>query len=42
VLGMNFDAPFFKTQAVGFWSAVGAMLLIAGGSLILAKHRRWI
>lgn len=41
VLGMNFDAPFFKTQAVGFWSAVGAMLLIAGSSITLAKYRRW-
>lgn len=41
VLGMNFDAPFFKTQAVGFWSAVGAMVLIAGGSITLARYRRW-
>lgn len=42
ILGMNFDAPFFKTQAVGFWTAVAAMLLIAGGSITLAKYRRWL
>lgn len=41
ILGMNFDAPFFKTQAVGFWTAVAAMLAIAGGSIVLARRRRW-
>lgn len=41
ILGMNFDAPFFKTQALGFWSAVGAMLLIAGSSIVVARYRRW-
>ncbi|UJB19586.1 MULTISPECIES: magnesium transporter CorA family protein [Lysobacter] len=42
VLGMNFDAPFFKTQGVGFWIAIGCMaaLSIAGG--LLGRWRRWI
>jgi magnesium transporter len=42
VLGMNFDAPFFKTQGFGFWIAIGLMvaLSIAGG--LLGRWRRWI
>jgi Mg2+ and Co2+ transporter CorA len=41
ILGMNFDAPLFKTQATGFWTAVGAMVLLATGAILLARHRRW-
>lgn len=41
VLGMNFDAPLFKTQATGFWSAVAAMLLLAGAAVAVARWRRW-
>jgi magnesium transporter len=41
ILGMNFDAPFFKTQGAGFWTAVAAMVAIAVGSIVLARHRRW-
>lgn len=41
VLGMNFDAPLFQTKAAGFWTAVGAMALLASGSITLAKYRRW-
>lgn len=42
VLGMNFDAPFFKSQGFGFWVAIGIMaaLGIAGG--LLGRWRRWI
>lgn len=41
VLGMNFDAPFFKTQSVGFWSAIVAMLAITVAAVILGKRKRW-
>lgn len=41
VLGMNFDAPLFKTQAAGFWTAVVAMLLLAAAAVAVARWRRW-
>jgi magnesium transporter len=41
VLGMNFDAPFFKTQAAGFWTAVCSMAAIAIGSIMLARRHNW-
>lgn len=41
ILGMNFDAPFFKTQATGFWTAVGAMLVLAVASVALGRYRKW-
>lgn len=41
VLGMNFDAPLFKTQAAGFWTAVAAMLLLASAAVAVARWRRW-
>ncbi len=28
ILGMNFEAPFFKSAGVGFWAAVAAMALV--------------
>jgi magnesium transporter len=41
-LGMNFKMPFFETGWVGFAVAVGGMLLLAAGSLVLARWRKWI
>ena len=41
VLGMNFDAPFFKTQTMGFVVAAGAMLVLAGAALWLGRRRAW-
>jgi len=40
VLGMNFEAPFFKTGAPGFYVAVGLMLVIAGVAIAIGKRRR--
>lgn len=42
ILGMNFDAPFFKSAAVGFWVAVGTMLALVAGAFIAARLKRWI
>lgn len=41
VLGMNFDAPFFKTQSIGFWGAVAAMVVVAAGAAVLGRRRKW-
>jgi len=41
ILGMNFDAPFFKTQATGFWVAVTIMAALAATSIAVARQRRW-
>ena len=42
VLGMNFEAPFFKTGVRGFSVAVALMLILAGISVFLGRKRRWI
>lgn len=42
ILGMNFDAPFFKTQGAGFWLAVGVMAAMAVLAGVLGRWRRWI
>lgn len=42
VLGMNFEAPFFKTGVMGFSVAVALMLILAGISVFLGRKRRWI
>lgn len=41
VLGMNFDAPFFKTQGLGFWTAVGGMTVVAAVAAWLGSRRGW-
>jgi magnesium transporter len=41
VLGMNFQAPFFKAGTVGFVVAVGLMLSLGVGSVLLGRWRRW-
>ncbi|MET4728001.1 magnesium transporter [Lysobacter enzymogenes] len=42
ILGMNFDAPFFKTHALGFWLAVGLMTALGVTAALLGRWRRWI
>lgn len=41
ILGMNFQAPFFRTGMLGFLSAVALMLVLGVSSLFLGKRRRW-
>jgi len=41
ILGMNFEAPFFKTGVIGFCVAVGAMLVLAIGAVFFGKRHRW-
>ena len=41
VMGMNFRVDFFD-QAAFFWVVIAAMVLIAVGTLLLARRRRWI
>jgi Mg2+ and Co2+ transporter CorA len=41
VLGMNFDAPFFQSGALGFWTAIAGMTLVVLAALVFARWRRW-
>jgi magnesium transporter len=41
VLGMNFNAPFFQSKALGFWIAIGGMLSITGIAIWIGKRKRW-
>lgn len=41
VLGMNFDAPFFKTAAAGFWAAIAGMLVLSVIAVWIGKRRKW-
>jgi len=42
ILGMNFEAPFFKTGLGGFLIAVGVMLAMALSGFALAWWRKWL
>lgn len=42
VLGMNFEAPFFKTGLTGFVVAVGVMMAMAAAGFALARWRKWL
>lgn len=42
ILGMNFDAPFFKAGQSGFWTAVGSMVVLVVASFIAARSRKWL
>jgi Mg2+ and Co2+ transporter CorA len=42
ILGMNFDVPFFKTAAKGFWTAIAAMGGIVVIAVLVARRWRWI
>ena len=41
VLGMNFDAPLFKTGQRGFVTTVVAMAAVVVVAMVLARWRRW-
>jgi Mg2+ and Co2+ transporter CorA len=41
VMGMNFKVGFFETTGL-FWVVVGAMVLLAGGTLAITKARGWL
>lgn len=41
ILGMNFEAPFFKTGLIGFAVAVGTMLVLAVSAILFGRWRRW-
>ena len=40
-LGMNFGASFFNSDDFGFAVVVAALLVLAGGALLLGRLRRW-
>ena len=42
VLGMNFDAAFFKTATRGFWTVLTGMGALALMATAVAKRRHWI
>lgn len=42
ILGMNFSAWFFDSGDVGFWTAVGAMALLAILAIWWGKRRDWL
>ncbi len=41
IMGMNFKVGLFE-QPWMFWVTIAVMLLLAGGTLLIAKRRRWI
>jgi magnesium transporter len=42
VMGMNFQLGLFDYGAVGFFSVIGAMLLLSGVGIWLARRRGWV
>ncbi|WP_162348971.1 CorA family divalent cation transporter [Pseudoxanthomonas gei] len=42
ILGMNFEAPLFKTGVVGFTVAVVLMAALAVGSIFFGRWRGWL
>lgn len=42
VFGMNFDTPYAKAGLVGFWTVVGALLVLGVVAAVIARARRWI
>lgn len=41
VLGMNFDAPFFKSAGTGFWVAVLSMAFLTVAAALMGRRRGW-
>lgn len=42
ILGMNFTVAFFDSGAVGFWSAIAGMVLLALIALAVPRARDWL
>jgi Mg2+ and Co2+ transporter CorA len=42
VLGMNPEAPCFKTGGTGFWIAAIAVLVLAIVAAVVGKRRHWL
>ncbi len=42
ILGMNFEAPFFKTGARGFWIALSAMTALLVAAIVVGRRRNWL
>ena len=40
-LGMNFQASFFETNDVGFWSAIAGLVSFGLAAVLIGRHRRW-
>ena len=41
IMGMNFKVGFFENTNL-FWIVIAAMVVIAAGSLVLARRRQWL
>ena len=41
IMGMNFKVAFFENTNL-FWIVIAAMVVIAAGSLVLARRRQWL
>ena len=41
IFGMNFDVPFEKTGAEGFYSVVIALAVLVVGAALVARYRKW-
>ncbi len=41
IMGMNFKVAFFENTNL-FWIVIAAMVVIAAGSLVLARWRQWL
>ena len=42
LMGMNFHARIYEAGDWGFWAVVCGVAVIAGTTLYLARHNRWI
>ncbi len=41
VLGMNFEAPIFRTGTRGFVASIAGMALLSAAALVVARRRHW-
>jgi Mg2+ and Co2+ transporter CorA len=42
LFGMNFDPPFFRSGATGFFAVLGGVALVAAFALVWARSREWL
>lgn len=42
LFGMNFDPPFFRTGAIGFFAVCGGLLAVGAAAWALARRKRWV